>query len=138
MSEAYLDALTFLAVLSSIHYAVRLKIFLSSYFLDYAGYGDNIDPNSLNEIGQIASTGISDSSLQRLLGQLMAGQMGHADHGETSQSLGGLPNDASVFEQGNSEVPIGFHYTCVNSVPVSIACNTDILLTMLFYLHQHN
>jgi hypothetical protein len=96
----------------SIYIAIDILMYWYNYSVDYGGFGDNVDSNSLNEIGQIASTGISDSSLQRLLGQLMAGQMGHADHMVTSQDspgLGTLPNDASVFEQGNSEVSSNTH-----------------------------
>jgi len=68
----------------------------------------------LNEIGQIASTGISDSSLQKILGQLMAGQFGHSSSHLNPSTAGlAMPSDSPMgtFENGaNSEVSIcDFH-----------------------------
>ncbi|KAK3739451.1 hypothetical protein QZH41_017296, partial [Actinostola sp. cb2023] len=85
----------------------KLKELGGNIHASYGSFGDSIDSNNLNDIGQIASTGISDSSLQRLLGQLMAGQFGHAaNHMSSSQStagLGGLPSDSGSYDTGNEE-----------------------------------
>lgn len=96
------------------HFRCYSKVIVSTKCLlfqtDYANFGDNIDPNNLNEIGQIASTGISDSNLQRLLGQLINGQFAHGHHTSPSQSaagVGGLPSDSSqsgTYDSGASEV----------------------------------
>ncbi|EDO35755.1 predicted protein [Nematostella vectensis] len=55
---------------------------------DHANYGEN----GINELGQLANTGLSDSSIQRLIGQLLAGQGGgsHEMGGGMEEGAGGM------------------------------------------------